>query len=86
MAIPTAEYIPGVGSEKFPASIIAGSKPALVRPIGESPAAAELTNRTVQKKSVIPKKRRLVKTMMYHAMKNFIKSVFRRKPSAGAPP
>ncbi|KAG6602131.1 hypothetical protein SDJN03_07364, partial [Cucurbita argyrosperma subsp. sororia] len=31
-------------------------------------------------KSVIPKKRKLVKTMMYHCIKNFIKSLFRRPP------
>ena len=31
-------------------------------------------------KSVIPKKRKLVKTMMYHCIKDFLKTLFRRSP------
>ncbi|CAK9313559.1 unnamed protein product [Citrullus colocynthis] len=73
-----------------------------VRPRGElmdvvEPAVAEASNRAVQMaigyragggkmRSVIPKKRKLVKTMMYHSIKDFVISLFRTPPSAGVGP
>lgn len=87
-----------MGGKKFPVNLMTQSEPAVKgRPEGESMdvVVAEASNRAVpmavgykvggaKMGSVIPMKRKLVKTMMYHSIKDFVISLFRTPPSAGA--
>ncbi|CAK9313560.1 unnamed protein product [Citrullus colocynthis] len=97
---PTAVDVPEVGGKKFPVNLMTQSEPAVKgRPEGESMdvVVAEASNRAVpmavgykvggaKMGSVIPMKRKLVKTMMYHSIKDFVISFFRKPPSAGIGP
>lgn len=86
-AVHVSELIP----KKIPANLKTGSKPVMEPTpedvVAPSPAEVETLNPAAQTaigyrvdggkmKSVIPKRRRLVKTMIYHSIKEFIKSLF----------
>lgn len=96
--IPTNVNFPLVGLKKFSGGLndlIAtdgggeiGLKEEFMDVVPSSNRAVQVTigNRIGggKMKSVIPKKRKLVKTMMYHSIKNFVKSFFCPPPYVGA--